>query len=245
MGTKMKTKIMIMVVGLSVVAIFGGLYTVNVIQNIENQKAMEEWRELRTEFLSGIKNNKTDSGQIADGINSSIWVSLPMTSHSYPWHGSNHPEHDQHFEEYKSMVKDYDPSAPQDMTLWFHYLIVRYYEGQGITVFDVKTSWDSSLRGIDVGGTPHLGATWHLKISPSDLGYFLDDGFSESKVFSFCGEDGFDSKGCLNKNNSTHIWDENECQWHKIQNAERDAKLAAGYKLHPSVGWLFSFMEEN
>ena len=33
--------------------------------------------------------------------------------------------------------------------------------------------------------------------------------------FSFCGADGFDSKGNLNKNNSTHIWDENHCEWIK------------------------------
>ena len=31
--------------------------------------------------------------------------------------------------------------------------------------------------------------------------------------FSFCGADGFDSKENLNKGNSTHQWDENECQW--------------------------------
>jgi len=33
--------------------------------------------------------------------------------------------------------------------------------------------------------------------------------------FSFCGADGFDSKGNMNKNNSTHIWDENSCKWTK------------------------------
>ncbi len=153
----MKTTILIIIVGLSVAGIFGGLYTANMIKNIEDQKAQEEWRENRAEFFSTIKNNKTNSGQIADEVNSSIWVSLPMTSHSYPWHSSNHPEYDLHFEEYKSTVKDYDPSAPQDIMLWFHYLIVRYYEGQGITVSDVTTSWDSSLKGIDVDGTPHLG----------------------------------------------------------------------------------------
>jgi hypothetical protein len=31
--------------------------------------------------------------------------------------------------------------------------------------------------------------------------------------FSFCGSGGFDSKGNLNKSNSTHTWDENECEW--------------------------------
>ena len=212
----MKTSLLVIIVGLSVAGIFGGLYTANVIKNIEDQKTQEQWRENRVELLSAIKNNKTDSGRISDEDSSSVWVSLPMTSHRYPWHGSNHPEYDLHFEEYKSRVKDYDSSAPQDVMLWFHYLIVKYYEGQGITVFDVKTSKDSSLTGTDVDGTPHLGATWHLKISPSDLDYFLDNGFSESEVFSFCGADGFDSKGNPNTDNSTHHWDENECTWLKI-----------------------------
>ena len=34
--------------------------------------------------------------------------------------------------------------------------------------------------------------------------------------FSFCGTDGFDSKGNLNKSNSTHHWDENECDWEYV-----------------------------
>ena len=54
----MKTNLLIIIVGLSVVVIFGGLYTVNVIQNIENQKAMEEWRELRTFVMSDLGKQK-------------------------------------------------------------------------------------------------------------------------------------------------------------------------------------------
>ena len=34
--------------------------------------------------------------------------------------------------------------------------------------------------------------------------------------FSFCGADGFDSRGNLNKSNSTHHWDENECGWEYV-----------------------------
>ena len=34
--------------------------------------------------------------------------------------------------------------------------------------------------------------------------------------FSFCGADGFNSKGNLNKTNSTHYWDENECDWEYV-----------------------------
>ena len=41
-----------------------------------------------------------------------------------------------------------------------------------------------------------------------------EDGITVS--FSFCGADGFDSEGNLNKNNSTHHWDENECNWEYV-----------------------------
>ena len=54
----MKIHLLIIIVGLSVVAIFGGLYTANVIQNIENQKAMEEWSELRTFVMSDLGKQK-------------------------------------------------------------------------------------------------------------------------------------------------------------------------------------------
>ena len=54
----MKTRLLIIIVGLSVVAIFGGLYTVNVIPNIENQKFQEEWRELRT-LMNNLGEQKT------------------------------------------------------------------------------------------------------------------------------------------------------------------------------------------
>ena len=36
--------------------------------------------------------------------------------------------------------------------------------------------------------------------------------------FSFCGANGFDSKGNLNKTNSTHQWNENECEWSEMSN---------------------------
>ena len=54
----MKTNHLIIIVGLSVVVIFGGLYTVNVIQTIENQKAMEGWRELRAFVMSDLGKQK-------------------------------------------------------------------------------------------------------------------------------------------------------------------------------------------
>lgn len=38
----------------------------------------------------------------------------------------------------------------------------------------------------------------------------------EPEEFSFCGADGFDSKGNPNTDNSTHHWDGNECTWMKI-----------------------------
>ena len=34
--------------------------------------------------------------------------------------------------------------------------------------------------------------------------------------FSFCGADGIDALGNLNQSNSTHTWDENYCEWKKI-----------------------------
>lgn len=34
--------------------------------------------------------------------------------------------------------------------------------------------------------------------------------------FSFCSADGFDSKGNLNKSNSTHNWAENYCEWQHV-----------------------------
>ncbi|MCE2506414.1 MAG: hypothetical protein J4F36_08110 [Nitrosopumilaceae archaeon] len=40
------------------------------------------------------------------------------------------------------------------------------------------------------------------------------DGITVS--FSFCGADGFDSQGNLNKSNSTHHWDANYCQWNTL-----------------------------
>ena len=44
--------------------------------------------------------------------------------------------------------------------------------------------------------------------------------------FSFCGADGFDSKGNLNKSNFTHTWDENYCKWQTMEKFESDADLA-------------------
>ncbi len=54
----MKTNILIIIVGLSVVAIFGGLYAANVIQNMENQKLQEEWRELRASVMNDLGKQK-------------------------------------------------------------------------------------------------------------------------------------------------------------------------------------------
>ncbi len=69
---------------------------------------------------------------------------------------------------------------------------------------------------------------------------FIDEelGNPSTVNFSFCGADGFDSKGNLNTDNSTHLWNENECTWQIIENVERDSMLAAGYKLYPGVGWV-------
>jgi len=39
-------------------------------------------------------------------------------------------------------------------------------------------------------------------------------------IFSFCGADGFDSKGNLNSDNSTHHWNSNECEWYRIVNSD-------------------------
>ena len=56
----MKTRFLIIIVGLSLVVIFGGLYTANVMKNIEVQKIKEEWRELRENSLSEIKTNQPE-----------------------------------------------------------------------------------------------------------------------------------------------------------------------------------------
>lgn len=44
------------------------------------------------------------------------------------------------------------------------------------------------------------------------------------RQFSFCGAGGFDSKGNLNKTNSTHKWDVDECQWSKISYLSNEKK---------------------
>ena len=43
---------------LSVAVIFGGVYVANMITNMESQKAMEEWRELRTFVMSDLGKQK-------------------------------------------------------------------------------------------------------------------------------------------------------------------------------------------
>lgn len=53
----MKTRLLIIIVGLSIVGIFGVLYVANMIKNSEDQKAQEEWREIREDLLSEIKKN--------------------------------------------------------------------------------------------------------------------------------------------------------------------------------------------
>ena len=55
----MKIHLLIIIVGLSVAFIFGGLYTANVIQNIENQKFQEEWRELRASVMNNLGEQNT------------------------------------------------------------------------------------------------------------------------------------------------------------------------------------------
>ena len=54
----MKTRLLIIVIGLSIVGIFGGLYIANIIQNIEAQKSQEEWRELRAFVMSDLGKQK-------------------------------------------------------------------------------------------------------------------------------------------------------------------------------------------
>ena len=54
----MKARILIIIAGLSIVGIFGVLYVANMIENYEDQKAQEEWREIREDSLSEIKKNK-------------------------------------------------------------------------------------------------------------------------------------------------------------------------------------------
>ena len=55
----MKTRVLIIIgVVLSVAVIVGGLYVANVIQNIENQKFQEEWRELRASVMSDLGKQK-------------------------------------------------------------------------------------------------------------------------------------------------------------------------------------------
>lgn len=66
---------------------------------------------------------------------------------------------------------------------------------------------DGSPACVTQSTAPELserGWGWVLELEKESKGEF---------IFSFCGGDGFDSQGNLNKNNSTHHWDENECAW--------------------------------
>ena len=51
----MKTRLLMIIAGLSVVGIFGALYVANMINNSEDQKAQEEWREIREDLLLEVK----------------------------------------------------------------------------------------------------------------------------------------------------------------------------------------------
>ncbi len=118
-------------------------------------------------------------------LNEKTWVSLPVKSCGYPWHESKHEKTGQYYNEYKSTVEDYDSSSWQDVNSATHYVIMRYYEDLGITVFDVKTSRDSSLAGMGEGCDTTVGGTWHLEILNSDLSYFLNNGYDEQETLCF------------------------------------------------------------
>jgi len=55
----MKTRLLIVIlIGLSVVGIFGGLHAINMIKNIGDQKAQEEWRDLRESIMGNFGKQK-------------------------------------------------------------------------------------------------------------------------------------------------------------------------------------------
>ena len=72
---------------------------------------------------------------------------------------------------------------------------------------------DHSIRFFDKGNYTlrvDVDAKKHVLIN-----FQVIDSINEF-VFSFCGADGFDSEGNLNSDNSTHHWDENECDWEYV-----------------------------
>ena len=54
----MKTRLLIIVVGLSVAGIFGIMYGINQYEHNQNLKQLEEWRDIRESILSDIRENK-------------------------------------------------------------------------------------------------------------------------------------------------------------------------------------------
>ena len=82
----MKTRFLLIIVGLSIAAIFGVFYTSNFVKNIEDQRAQEEWREIREDVLSEIKKNKISDpicfvvdGSSPDNIGSGITMDTCIT----------------------------------------------------------------------------------------------------------------------------------------------------------------------
>ena len=108
----------------------------------------------------------------------SLWVSLPVTSCGYQWHESNHEKTKQYYVEYTSVFGNYDSSDPLESAEAMHYVITRYYEDLGKDILDVRTIHDPSMASVGEGCNTMVGGTWHLKIQNTDLGYFLDDGYT-------------------------------------------------------------------
>ena len=110
------------------------------------------------------------------------WVSLPITSCSYPWHESNHEKTKQYYAEYRNIFGNYDSSDPQENAGAMHYAITRYYEDLGIDILDVVTLVDHSVSRTGERCNATVGATWHLKIQNDNLEYFLDNGYVEQEL---------------------------------------------------------------
>ena len=104
-------------------------------------------------------------------------VLLPITSCGYLWHESKHDKTKQYYQEHTDTFGNYDSSDPQQSGEAMDYVITRYYKDLGKTILDVQTRYDLFLEGMGEECNTTVGGSWILRISNTELNYFLSNGY--------------------------------------------------------------------
>lgn len=168
------------------------------------------------DWETSIDENIHTESKLCEWISTASWELIPTEGRYYMW--MNATEGDRTGVETTSRgftVKEFDSPLKQF--------------NSGISIYDIQCN-DSLILVTKHDGSPAC-------IKPETKQKLIEREWTKYKIgitvqFSFCGADGFDSEGNLNSDNSTHHWDENECEWQYIGPATNSINKWAGAPIY-------------